>query len=63
MAAESQIMPTRRLKLQKAEADLLKKLDETMQEMRDQVREHFDSLTLQVVLETYTGLVAAFSEQ
>jgi len=37
-------MAARRLRLQKADADLVQKLDETMQEMRAQVREHFDTL-------------------
>ena len=37
-------MAARRLRLQKAEADLVQKLDETMQEICAQVREHFDML-------------------
>ena len=37
-------MAARTLRLQKAKADLVIKLDETMQEVRAQVREHFDLL-------------------
>ena len=37
-------MAARRTRLQKAQADLVQKLDETMEEMQAQVREHFDSL-------------------
>ena len=37
-------MAARRARLQKAEAELVQKLDETMQDLRQQVRERFDSL-------------------
>ena len=37
-------MAARKARLQKAEADLVQKLDETMQDLREQVRERFDSL-------------------
>ena len=35
----------RRHRLKKVEADLVQKLDETLQEMRAQVKEHFESLS------------------
>ena len=37
-------MAARKARLQKAEAELVQKLDETMQDLREQVRERFDAL-------------------